>query len=377
MNVELIGGGFDNKGGQLMTIAARDMVRSWNPAHRIYMPMNAGTPANRSEAGFGTVLHLDSNRMPPVAKMLRMSSRVVPSSRRAIRESDIDVVLDISGFAYSDSWGPRTAVRRAQSYPLWRNRGAKIVLMPQAFGPFSTEELRGAIRSIVSSADLTFARDPVSRQYLDGVGDLPDTVHCAPDFTNLLPAGADGLDVHPPAPAAIVPNVRMLDKTDERQAAQYIGFLERCVSYLGKTTGAYLLVHETGDHALAKQVADRASGSVEIVTDPDPLVLKRYLGESAFVVGSRYHALVSALSQGVPVLAAGWSHKYETLLSEYHLSDSLMSVDASGDEVKRRLDSVRAIANSPDALERLRAAAAVEKERSRAMWDSVRSVTGL
>ena len=99
MNVELIGGGFSNKGGQLMTIAARDMVRAWNPAHRLYMPVNAGTAEERARAGFGTVLHLDSNRMPPVAKALQVSARVVPSSRRAVSESAIDIVLDISGFA--------------------------------------------------------------------------------------------------------------------------------------------------------------------------------------------------------------------------------------------------------------------------------------
>lgn len=377
MNVELIGGGFTNKGGQLMTIAARDMVRSWDPAHRLYMPMNAGSPRDRAQAGCGTVLHLDSNRMPPVARVLRTSSRVVPGSRRAVAEDDIDVVLDISGFAYSDSWGPRTALRRAKSYPQWRDRGAKIVLMPQAFGPFSTDEIRGAVRSIVESSVLAFARDPVSLEYLDRVGGILDTVRSAPDFTNLLAVDDAVRDVHPPAPAAIVPNVRMLDKTDERQAAHYLRFLDTCVSHLAETTGVYLLVHETGDYVLAERVADRASSSVEIVTDPDPLILKSYLGQSAFVVGSRYHALVSALSQGVPVLAAGWSHKYETLLSEYHLTDNLVEVDASEEEIKRRLDSVGATANSADALRRLRNAAQIEKGRSIAMWEEVRLVTGL
>jgi hypothetical protein len=77
------------------------------------------------------------------------------------------------------------------------------------------------------------------------------------------------------------------------------------------------------------------------------------------------------------VLAAGWSHKYETLLSEYHLTDNLVEVDASEEEIKRRLDSVGATADSADALRRLRNAAETEKGRSIAMWEEVRLASGL
>ena len=43
------------------------------------------------------------------------------------------------------------------------------------------------------------------------------------------------------------------------------------------------------------------------------------------MISSRYHGLINALYQSVPVIATGWSHKYETLLNEYNLGDYMIS----------------------------------------------------
>ena len=43
------------------------------------------------------------------------------------------------------------------------------------------------------------------------------------------------------------------------------------------------------------------------------------------MISSRYHGLINALYQSVPVIATGWSHKYEALLNEYDLGDYMIS----------------------------------------------------
>jgi polysaccharide pyruvyl transferase WcaK-like protein len=44
------------------------------------------------------------------------------------------------------------------------------------------------------------------------------------------------------------------------------------------------------------------------------------LSHCAMVIGSRFHVLVLGLSASVPVVALGWSHKYEELLADFGLA---------------------------------------------------------
>jgi colanic acid/amylovoran biosynthesis protein len=258
-----------------------------------------------------------------------------------------------------------------------QERGATIVIMPQAFGPFTDETIRDAVASIVSSASLTFARDSISLGYLNEIEDMPATVLSAPDFTNLLIPDENVPAPDLPAPVAIVPNARMLDRTDPSRAEEYIRFVHVCIEHLAESVGAYLLIHETHDYELAQQLAHDSPTRMEIVTETDPLILKSYLGSSLFVVGSRYHALVSALSQGVPVLAVGWSHKYDALLSDYQQTDSLLTVGASPADIRNGLDKLASMAVSSSALAKLHVAAEEQKRRSETMWATVRTATGL
>ena len=86
-----------------------------------------------------------------------------------------------------------------------------------------------------------------------------------------------------------------------------------------------------------------AAGGTPIVKETNPLHIKGILGACDAAVGSRFHGLVSALSQGVPSLATGWSHKYQRLFEDYGFSEGLVSVTDSDEVLKEKIDLIESM----------------------------------
>jgi colanic acid/amylovoran biosynthesis protein len=147
----------------------------------------------------------------------------------------------------------------------------------------------------------------------------------APDFTNLVTGELPSDLAQFNNTVAIVPNQRMLDKSSPALAASYFEFmvgLGQRLSSLGYRI--IVVVHETQlDARLAAELAKRIAGAVTL-SDEDPRKLKGVLGACRCVISSRYHALVAALSQGVPAFGTSWSHKYPALFSDYEFRQGLL-----------------------------------------------------
>ena len=104
----------------------------------------------------------------------------------------------------------------------------------------------------------------------------------------------------------IVPNYRMIDRVSTELADAYKAFLQFVVDSLDSAEEEYFfLIHESiSDEALIKDL--RLGRDPAIVMHHNPLIIKAVIGDSRFLIGSRYHALVSGLSQGVPSLGTGF-----------------------------------------------------------------------
>ena len=352
--IEIRGTNTVNKGAQLMLIAIADRLST---EFRLTAPTVLSEYDVRARLGLWQSLQV--NRYPRfslilgdmVPKLLR--NRYGLASRR-----DISGVVDASGFAYSDSFQVGSLKSEASYSTAWSEWGIPKVMLPQAFGPFNDREKLRYSLAVLKQAKLIFARDDISFQHLEALG-LKVRIERAPDFTIALQPPEMPRIVDFPF-AAIVPNAKIVAK----QVAGRDDYVAKLVEYgtASRERGldAIVIVHESGDRELGIEIGNRLGA--RIFSDQDPLVLKAVLGQSELIVSSRFHAIVGGLSQGVPTLALGWSHKYQELLRDFGVENWLVTMAEDPSE------AVRTALDDAVGRESLRVAKPVLLEKIDCMW---------
>lgn len=375
MMILIRGVSFRGFGAELMIRAIVEHVRLQGRDIQCAVLM-MGSFAQRAEYGLLTVLPRKRLGRSALAAAL-----MAPSFRGAYglaSDSDLDVILDASGFAYSDQWGSERARDLLGEARRWKAAGKKIVLLPQAFGPFHAADGRESMRRALGLVDLVYARDQQSMHHLETLN-ANATVHVAPDFTGSVSARCPD-DIRALAPyVCVAPNRRMLDMTDARTSESYVHQLSRVIAILREHRVTVVLTSHPGsdDEVICEELGASAGTGWRHFCSRDVAAMKGVLGQSEFVIGSRYHFLASGLNQGVPCIGAGWSHKYDELFVSYGCPELLVSVADGEPAFRRALDIVLDPGRRADIRKRLGQAAAVVQAETAAMWNRVDRLLGL
>jgi colanic acid/amylovoran biosynthesis protein len=221
---ELQGVNFENKGAELMLIAAGEHFAATPGMPRLAMPFRIGTPAQREAANMAHLVALHRD-VPLANTLLDIATALLPRGVRNARQiygrGHMGGLIDAAGFRYSDQWPIESIAAQAEKTARLKRQNKPVVYLPQAFGPFASDRAKGFMRTVIDNADLVFARDKVSYQHLVGAAGEQPQIRRAPDFTNLVAPRFDGEPL-PDNVVFIVPNSRMMDKTTPEIAAQYI-----------------------------------------------------------------------------------------------------------------------------------------------------------
>jgi hypothetical protein len=317
------------------------------------------------------------------ASELRLAAELTFRSRASLlgdgmtRGTDVTALLDCSGFAYGDTWTSGRIEARIEYYSRIQEQGAKLVLLPQALGPFTNPELRNRARVLMGFFDLVYARDADSLAHLESLGVASAEVGLVPDITHLL-------EGTPPSDAGewarrvcVVPNARLLDRTTPEVSGRYVDYVVRSIASVRKAElEPWIVMHETNDAELVREIQGRLDSPVPIL-DEDAAVTKGVLGACHASLGSRYHGLVSALSQGTPCVGTSWAHKYDQLFAEYGIPEYSFSLVEDEAEIDGRIRSFLEPGRRDELHHRLTAAAASQKGKVRTMWDRVEQTVGV
>jgi polysaccharide pyruvyl transferase WcaK-like protein len=378
--IEIRGTGFINKGAELMLHSILERVRSELPHAEFAM-----SPSIDISRPFIKRAKLGLYQKPYIVKYGINFSRllnIIPERLRhmfgIVMEREVDVILDASGFSYSDQWGNNSCKELELLCRRAKKTNTKFILLPQAFGPFKNSTNRNSFNLILRDADLIFARDKTSYNHLIDISPMASNVKIAGDFTNIvngvLPVGFNSTENR----FALIPNFRMIDKTDLSVSSKYVSFLTHITKYTqDHGMKPFLLIHEgANDLKIAKIIQKSVSNSIEILVEGDPLKIKGILSTVDGVFSSRFHGLVSALSQGKIAIGTGWSHKYQCLFEDYQFLEGMFDVSMQKDDLIQKMDSIFQENNMADAANRISRNANRLKVETNEMWEEVFSLIG-
>lgn len=345
MKIVLSGVETNNKGAELMLYAIlQELERKWPEAEVYVSPWAVSQGLDYVK----TSLKLRYWPISSIIKKTRINgilNHLHLSPLTDTKAVKADYFIDGSGFFFSDQcklWG--TTPERWENLLKYQHKhGAKIIFLPQAFGPIELDMTKRAITSIGKYASAIMPREEISYQYLEksGLVDM-NKVHLFPDFTALVNGKFPSKYDYLKNGICIIPNLNMIEK-GIMSYEDYIHLLTVIIEY-GKKSGyaVYLLNHEgEGDEKLAFECKESVKCGIEVVTGLNALEVKGLIASSYLVITSRFHGLASSLNSCVPTLATSWSHKYGELFKDYGLSGYVLPTDNLNkalDDVKKLLD---------------------------------------
>ena len=285
----------------------------------------------RLRSGYGLFQRIGNGRFPidlkwagSLAPMKRLRSRV-----GIVFNSEVDVWLDLSGFGFGDFWGAEKI--KSRIYPMLREkkqRGTPVILLPQALGPFKSESVRRAFQPVVEGADLIFIRDSASEKYIAEAYGSKSTFFRCPDFTIDLPSYKDSQYSKLSGRPAIVPNSIVFKTGNALSNEIYVDILRSAAkTFYDRGEEPFLLLHDEVQDREIADILQTTCKYLDAISEPRPAVMKDIVGSCSRIVASRFHALVSSLSQGVPSIGIGWAHKYAELFKDYGASKWLLPVE--------------------------------------------------
>ena len=331
MKIQIDGIDTKNKGAELMLVAVLEQLEQVHPNSEVWLN-HTGEFNPSILPSFKLDLKIPGMRWLsklPI-KIFRRLGRPFPITRltRYHVRKDIDLLLDAGGFQFSDQWKltAKQVKEKEKYYKKLKENGTRLVLLPQAFGPFKTTYGKQIVKILNQYTDLIFARDEQSYKCLVNAGAEERKINISCDFTlpvkGIIPTPFQYLR----GAVCLIPNHKMISP-QKNNKDNYIGLLQNIIQFYKKKGQPVFMLNHEGfrDKDLCYQINAVNETKIPVVSGITAQEVKGLIGNSHTVISSRFHGVVSALSQGVPCLATSWSHKYEMLFKDFGQEDRILT----------------------------------------------------
>lgn len=265
-------------------------------------------------------------------------------------------MLDVSGLELCSKLGVYPSLRYIFKIAISKWLGTKVFLMPQSFGPFQYGKgikqwfMKSLIRHYISYPKICYARES---EGFDALRLINPQAHVLLSTDLVLQNKSvevllkrndmvfDQLPLIKNRSVGFVPNKRMYEQYGkEKPLACYKKIIEMLRQ---KDYNVYILCHANDDLSVADELKSfyKNDDGVSVVRRVLSCFQYQTLVKNLdFVVASRYHSIVHAYKENVPVIALGWAVKYKELLSLVEQNEYLLKIDDSTDVIHDKIDKI-------------------------------------
>ncbi len=347
----------------LLTATVKCILRIWPNASIWLLEGNPGSSRAEVRFGDGQVVRLGCLgirrnktlwrpnhllRLFCIATLLRLLPAMAWRKRVLQRNQYLGAIVsalcvaDITGGdSFSDIYGLRRFLLGTLAKLLVLMAGADLVLLPQTYGPFRHRVVCWLARYVLARAAIVLARDRRSLEVireLMGPRRMRAQPRCCPDVAFVLNSIQPRNITISPAPLPPRPSTTRVGMNVS--GLLYNGGYTRCNMFglradyaavvaevaralLGRPEVSILFVPhvltppghvesdvDAGRRVQAQLQADFPDRVRLLEGTYDACEIKYVIGQTDFFVGSRMHACIAALSQGIPAVALAYSRKF-------------------------------------------------------------------
>ena len=278
---------------------------------------------------------------------------------------DVDYLIDAAGVSFIDSRGftMNTYNFICMAIPLLLN--VPVMKFSQAMGSFNSFYNRIYAKIILPKLEIICARGEKTENFLKDL-DLDNIDRCADGAFGLLPSpDLSSETIFNVDNNSIVFSVSsVVYKYCKKNNIDYISTSSLFIDYLVEI-GYEVVILANGarksasglknnDLPICAEIYNQVKKKDKVFFQYEeftPYQIWQIIGNSKALVGSRFHAMIAALDNGIPVLLVGWSHKYEEVLADFNLS--FTSIDYKHLSFEHLVSSFDSFMNKYDEIKEL------------------------
>ena len=261
---------------------------------------------------------------------------------------NINIMIDISGFAFSSKWGDTASIDWLSRIEMMQKFGAKVFVMPQSFGPFDFKSsyVLEYGKKVLEKCDLIYARELsgyelLRKMGLKNISRQSDSVLTSKsiDIRSLISEADNYIEqsfnfsMINGKNIAIIPNTRLTDKGGV-DISILLRFYTDIINKYVENFNFYLVAHAGEDLVLCKLIKEKYLQDDRVILVPNVLssfVYETMISKMCFIIASRYHAIVHAYKESIPAVVLGWADKYQGLLEDVNQLNYLINLNVENE----------------------------------------------